>query len=149
MQPSETCIELVKHFEGFRSVAYICPAGIPTIGYGHTKGVTHSDVGIKFITEDTADQMLADDLAGFAVQVGDMVSVELSQNQFDALCSFVFNLGAGALQKSTLLEKLNAGEYDAVPNQLMRWTHADGEELPGLVARRTAEAKLWSTGDWQ
>jgi lysozyme len=149
MQVSENGVNLVKHFEGFQATAYLCPANVPTIGYGHTKGVTRADVGVKFVTEDTAVQMLADDLAEFAQQVEAAVTVPLEQHQFDALCSFTYNLGAQTLRSSTLLSRLNAGAYEAVPDQLLRWTHGGGQVLQGLVRRRTAEAKLWSTGNWE
>lgn len=149
MQVSENGVNLVKHFEGFQATAYLCPANVPTIGYGHTKGVTRADVGVKFVTEDTAAQMLADDLAEFARQVEAAVTVPLEQHQFDALCSFTYNLGAQTLRSSTLLSRLNAGAYDAVPDQLLRWTHGGGQVLQGLVRRRTAEVKLWSTGNWE
>jgi len=149
MQVSENGVNLVKHFEGFQATAYLCPANVPTIGYGHTKGVTRADVGVKFVTEDTAAQMLADDLAEFAQQVEAAVTVPLEQHHFDALCSFTYNLGAQTLRSSTLLSRLNAGAYEAVPDQLLRWTHGGGQVLQGLVRRRTAEAKLWSTGNWE
>ena len=148
MQISENGVALVKHFEGFQATAYLCPANVPTIGYGHTKGVTRADVGVKFVTEDTASEMLADDLAEFSQQVEAAVTVPLNQDQFDALCSFTYNLGAQTLRSSTLLSRLNSGAYDAVPDQLMRWTHGGGKVLAGLVRRRTAEANLWNSGAW-
>ena len=83
------------------------------------------------------------DLKKFEAGVSESVTVPLTQNQFDALVSFVFNVGLGAFQKSTLLRKLNAGDYAAVPGELMKWTKAGGKELPGLVRRRRAEAGLW------
>jgi hypothetical protein len=88
-------------------------------------------------------KILASDLVKFEDGVDNLVKVPLKQNQFDALVSFAFNVGLGALGKSTLLKKLNAGQYDAVPAELMKWTKAGGKELPGLVRRRRAEAALW------
>jgi lysozyme len=148
MQISENGVNLVKHFEGFQATAYLCPANVPTIGYGHTKSVMRSDVGKETITEPTALEMLAEDLAEFAQQVDAAVKVPLNQDQFDALCSFTYNLGAQTLRSSTLLSRLNSGAYDAVPDQLMRWTHGGGKVLQGLVRRRTAEAKLWNGEAW-
>jgi len=148
MQVSDNGVDLIKHFEGFSATAYLCPANVPTIGYGHTKGVTRADVGVKFVTEDTATKMLADDLAEVSKQVEAAVTVPLNQDQFDALCSFTYNLGARSLRTSTLLSRLNAGAYEAVPDQLLRWTHGGGKVLQGLVNRRTAEAKLWNSEAW-
>jgi lysozyme len=148
MQVSENGVDLIKHFEGFQATAYLCPANVPTIGYGHTKSVMRSDVGKETITETAAAEMLAEDLAEFAQQVEAAVKVPLNQDQFDALCSFTYNLGAQTLRSSTLLSRLNAGAYDAVPDQLMRWTHGGGQVLQGLVRRRTAEAKLWNSEAW-
>jgi lysozyme len=148
MQVSENGVALVKHFEGFQATAYLCPANVPTIGYGHTKSVMRSDVGKETITEAEAAKMLVDDLAEFAQQVEAAVTVPLNQDQFDALCSFAYNLGVQALRSSTLLSRLNAGAYDSVPDQLMRWTHGGGQVLQGLVRRRTAEAKLWNSEAW-
>jgi lysozyme len=148
MQVSDNGVDLIKYFEGFQATAYLCPANVPTIGYGHTKSVTRADVGVKFVTEATASEMLTDDLAEFAEQVEAAVTVPLNQDQFDALCSFTYNLGAQSLNASTLLSRLNAGAYDAVPDQLVRWIHGGGKVLQGLVNRRTAEAKLWNSEAW-
>lgn len=140
-------VELVKQFEGFCADAYICPAGKLTIGYGHTKGVQHG----SHVSEEEALELLADDLREAGDYVSKLVTATLNDNQYAALCSFTFNLGPIALLQSTLRKKLNAGDYDAVPAQLMRWTKATHPitkakvELPGLVRRRAAEAELWST----
>jgi len=144
MTPSADCVELVKRFEGFRSTPYLCPAGRPTIGYGHTSGVT---LATPEITEHEGGQMLARDLASFGHGVCSLVAVPISQGQFDALVSFAFNLGLAALQSSTLLRKLNAGELAGAADEFMRWVHANGKELPGLVRRRAAERSLF-LGVW-
>jgi lysozyme len=136
-------LDLVKHFEGVYLKAYKCPAGVWTIGYGHT-GLKHQDGTVKqgrTITQAEADALLAHDMGKFEDRVNRLVTVPLSQNEFDALVSFDFN--TGALAKSTLLRRLNAGAYDEVPDQLMRWTRASGKVLAGLVRRRKAEADLW------
>lgn len=136
-------LALIKEFEGFRSRAYRDPIGVWTIGYGHTRGVRPGDV----ITQDRADAYLRDDVRIAEADVERGVEVQLVDNQFSALVSFVFNVGGDAFRKSTLLRLLNAGGYTAVPGQLARWTKAGGRELPGLVRRREAEARLWRTPD--
>ena len=119
-------IELIKHFEGCELEAYHCAAGVPTIGYGHIKGVQMGDT----ITHE-----------GY---INNMVTVELNQNQYDAMVSWVYNLGGGNLKASTLLRVLNQGEFDGVPAQIMRWNKAGGKVLEGLTRRRQAEADLFS-----
>lgn len=133
---------LVKHYEGCKLVAYLCPARIPTIGYGHTQGVR---MGTR-IDQDTADRYLAADLQLAQAEVRKLVTVELTVAQEAALVSFMFNVGGPQFRTSTLLRRLNARAYDEVPAQLLRWTHGGGKELPGLVKRRTAEAYLWQHG---
>ncbi len=137
-------LEMVKHFEGLYLKAYRCPAGVWTIGYGHT-GLTHQDGTVKAgrkITKAQAHELLAHDMGKFEARVNALVKVPLSQNEFDALVSFDFN--TGGLAKSTLLKRLNTGAYSEVPWQLMRWTKAGGKVLAGLVRRRRSEANLWS-----
>lgn len=144
MKPSADCLALVKHFEGYFSESYRCPAGVWTIGYGHT-GLTHKDGTVKAgrrVTEAQADALLAHDLAAFADRVNRLVTVPLTQHQFDALVSFDFN--TGGLAKSTLLRKLNAGNYSAVPAELGKWDKAGGQRLRGLTRRRASEANLWA-----
>ena len=148
---SSTCVELVKKFEGLHRLgkdgmvrAYRCPAGRWTIGYGHTKGVRSA----MTITQAEADTMLLEDLGEYGATVERLVTVDLTQNQFDALVSFVYNIGEGGFSGSTLLKKLNAGEYGSVPEQFMRWNKATVEgklqALEGLTRRRTAEAALFA-----
>lgn len=136
--------ELIKQWEGLRLVAYRCPAGVWTIGYGHTRT---AEEGMR-ITEQQAVDLLDQDLRIVAAQVRRLVHVPLTQHQFDALCSFVFNVGAGAFQRSTLRRKLNEGDYESVPDELMRWVYSKGTRLPGLVNRRAAEAGLWARGSF-
>ena len=133
-------IELIKHFEGCELEAYKCAAGVWTIGYGHIKGVTSDSV----ITQEQAEQMLVEELNEYEGYINDMVTTPLSQNQFDALVSWVYNLGGGNLKASTLLKVLNSGDFNGVPAQLMRWNKAGGRVLEGLTKRRQAEADLFS-----
>jgi lysozyme len=95
------------------------------------------------ISREEAEAILKQDLAQFENAISSIVKVPLTQNHFDTLVSFAFNCGVAALRRSTLLKRVNAGAFDAVPSELMKWTRADGKELPGLVRRRRAEAALW------
>ena len=133
-------IQLIKHFEGCELEAYKCAAGVWTIGYGHIKGVTPESV----ITQEQAEQMLVEELNEYEGYINDMVTTPLSQNQFDALVSWVYNLGGGNLKASTLLKVVNQGDFDGVPAQIMRWNKAGGKVLEGLTRRRQAEADLFS-----
>lgn len=142
-------IALVKKFEGLRLKAYGDPAsgGEPwTVGWGHTSAaglpkVTKSTV----ITAAEAETILASDLARVAEQVRKLVTVPLNDNQFGALVSFTFNLGAENLRTSTLLRRLNAGDYKAAAAELPRWNHAAGKVMAGLTRRRAAEQELFLT----
>jgi lysozyme len=138
-------IELIRHFEGCRLDAYLCPAGVWTIGYGHTADVKEGDS----IDQEAAEAFLIEDLEKFEQAVTRMVEVPLTQQQFDALVSWTFNLGAGNLAESTLLRKLNNYQYAEVPEQMMRWVRAGGQVLDGLVRRRAAEAALFQNKDWR
>jgi len=139
-------IELIKKYEGFRSKPYLCPAGVPTIGYGATyypggRNVTMND---DAITKERAEDLLRDMLTSYENGVNRYVKVSLSQNQFDALVSFAYNLGNGALQKSTLLKKVNLDPCDSdITNQFNRWVRAGGRVLKGLQKRRKDEAELY------
>lgn len=141
MKPSSACVDLIKRFESFSARPYLCPAGVWTIGYGHTEGVTASSPPI---TEPEACDLLADDLAiHYAPGVERLLKVPVSQRQFDALVSFAYNVGVGALAESTLLKKLNAGFGDAAGREFLRWTKSKGRVLGGLVKRRAAEQALF------
>ena len=140
METSKTGLDLIKHFEGCELYAYKCPAGVWTIGYGHTKGV---EPGMQ-ITEQDAEDMLKEELIEYESYINDLVTVGLNQNQFDAMVSGVYNLGAGNLKASTLLKVLNAGDYAGVPEQMLRWNKAGGKVLEGLTRRRQAEADLFA-----
>lgn len=139
-------IELVKSFEGCRLKAYRCPAGVWTIGYGHTAGVRE---GME-ITQEVADMLLAEDLDRFEKNVSALVEgVALNPNQLSALVSFAYNLGVGSLQKSTLLNKVKANPCDPnIASEFLRWVRAGGKVLRGLVRRRNAEANLYFDKDF-
>jgi lysozyme len=147
MNPSAQCVTLVKHFEGLFLKAYLCPAKVWTIGYGHT-GLKHNDGTVKRgrkITSEQADVLLAADLTEkYAPDVRKLVKVPLKQHEFDALVSFHFN--TGALGKSTLLKKLNQMDKGGAALEFMKWTRGGGKVLPGLVRRRKAEQYLFNTG---
>lgn len=133
-------LELIQSHEGLRLTAYLCPAGIWTIGWGHTGPDVHKGLTI---TRNEAYTLLRRDLEGPEEAINDHVTVLLDQSQFDALVSFVFNVGVKAFLGSTLLRKLNAGNYGAVPAELAKWNKGGGRVLPGLVRRRKEEAELW------
>ena len=145
MKTSQYGIDLIKHFEGCELKAYKCPAGVWTIGYGHTKGVEPGDEW----SEDHANHMLEVELEEYEGYVSKYVTAPLGQNQFDALVSWTYNLGGGNLSASTMLKVLNAGEYDEVPNQMLRWNKAGGKVLEGLTRRRQAEADMFCGKEWK
>ena len=145
MRTGRDGVELIRHFEGCRFDAYLCPAGVWTIGYGHTADVKEGDS----IDQEAAEAFLIEDLEKFEQAVMRLVEVPLTQQQFDALVSWTFNLGAGNLAESTLLRKLNNYQYAEVPEQMMRWVRAGGQVLEGLVKRRAAEAALFQNKDWR
>lgn len=144
MRMSAAGLATVKEFEGLRLKAYKCPAAVWTIGYGHTSAAGVPIVNPDLvITRDEAEEVLARDMEQYEEGVRKYVKVDLTQGQFDALVDFAYNAGVGALQKSTLLKKVNAEKFDEVPAEFMKWTKGGGKELPGLVRRRRAEVKLW------
>ena len=134
-------LRLVKSSETFSPVIYICPAGKPTIGYGHVVrgGVDRFSIPLS---REQADALLAEDLAPIEIYLS-AVFPSLNQNQFDALASFCFNVGLGAFEKSTLFARLKAGDLPGAASQFARWVHGGGKVLPGLVKRRAAERDLF------
>ncbi|WP_273754492.1 lysozyme [Bartonella sp. MM73XJBT.G] len=144
---SEDCLYCLKKWEGLRLQAYQDASGVWTIGYGHTKKAGKPTVieGMV-ITEKKAETMLLADLQQYERAVEKAVCVNLSDEQFGALVSFCYNVGIAAFQSSTLLKRLNRGDYEAVPFELQKWTKAGGKCLQGLVHRRVAEAGLWAKG---
>lgn len=139
MKTSQRGIDLIKSFEGCELRAYKDAVDVWTIGYGHTVGVKEGDV----ITQAQAGRMLADDLVIYEQGVQSLVKRTLTQGQFDALVSFAFNVGLGALGKSTLLRLLNSGDYASASQQFARWNKAGGRVLSGLTRRREAERALF------
>lgn len=135
MKLSEKGFALIRKFEGLKLTAYQCSAHVWTIGYGSTRGVREG----MTITEEEAEDLLWKDVKGAENCVNANVHVPMTQGEFDALVSFVFNLGCGAFGKSTLLRKLNGGDYDGSSAEFGRWNKAAGKELAGLTRRREAE----------
>ena len=141
MKLSAAGLDLLKKAEGFRSHTYLDVAGQPTIGYGHLLGAQEAYAG--GITLAHAEALLAADVSRAEQAVTRLVRVVLAQGQFDALVDFTFNLGAERLRTSTLLTRVNAGDYDAAAEELLRWDHSGLKEVAGLKLRREAEYRLW------
>jgi lysozyme len=141
---SKAGLDLIKHFEQCRLAAFKPILTDPwTIGWGRTKGVEAGDT----CTQAQADEWLVEDVSGAAMDVTRSISVPLSQHQFDALTSFVYNCGGPALWGSTLRKLLNDGHYEAAADQFKRWDKSKGVPLAGLARRRAAEARLFRTPD--
>lgn len=145
MKTSPTGIALIKQFEGFRSKAYLCPAKVWTIGYGTTKYPDGSKVKEGDVcTEKEATGYLTNDVKKFEKSVNSLVKAYITQNQFDALVSFTYNLGATNLKNSTLLKKINVNPLEpSIRNEFLKWVNAGGKKLEGLVRRRKAESELY------
>ncbi len=139
---SEEGLSLIKCFEGLRLSTYVCAGGKLTIGYGHTGKDVDEDMTI---TEEEADNLLKSDVKWAERAISSWVSVPLNRNQFSALVSLVFNIGTTNFINSTLLKKLNIGEFDEAADQFLRWNKAKGKVLEGLVKRRKAEKELFLT----
>lgn len=137
--------ELIKKFEGVRLKAYVCPAGVLTIGAGHTSAAGPPAVtrGMT-ITAEEADAILARDLAKFEKHVSSRLTRKVNANQFSALVSFCFNVGGGNFDKSSVLKAVNEGRFKDVPARLALWNKGGGKVLAGLVKRRAAEGALFS-----
>ena len=144
MNISKEGIALIKKFEGCELEAYQCAAGVWTIGYGSTKDVKEGDT----LTQKEADNLLLHEMQEYEGYIKELVKIPLKQNQFDALVSWVFNLGPANLKASTMLKFLNAGDYHLIPSQIKRWNKANGKVLEGLIRRREAEALMFEDKDW-
>ena len=143
MKTSPKGIALIKEFEGLRLKAYKCPGGVWTIGYGHTAGVKPGMV----ITEAQAEEYLKANLIAFERYLNGL-GLALNQNQFDALISFIYNVGTGNFSSSTLLRKVRANPQDnSIMDEFIRWVYSKGRVLPGLQRRRLAEMKLYFSND--
>ncbi len=146
MELSKEGLDLIKKHEGFRSEPYLCPAGVPTIGYGATFYPDRSRVKMDDppISKEQAEEMLLEMLKDYEDGAKGCVTAEINQNQFTALVSFAYNLGVAALETSTLLKRVNADPCDPdIRYQFSRWVKAGGKVLPGLVKRRREEADLY------
>lgn len=150
MKLSKACINLVKSYEGYHKklpnggcTTYYCPASVLTIGYGCTEGITAGEVW----THAQAIEALRRELEKHEAAVNKLVTAEISQNAFDALVSFSYNCGSGALSKSSLLKKVNKGDMAGAAAEFHKWNKGGGKVLPGLVRRRAQEAELFLTPD--
>jgi len=142
---TQTGLGLIKRFEGFSPVVYLDAAGLPTIGYGHL--IRAGEDFAAGVTEAQALDLLANDVQAAERSVLRLINVPLTNNEFDALVSFTFNLGAGALQRSTLRRKLNRDEREAAAEEFLKWVWAGGRRLKGLIRRRDAERALFLEPD--
>ena len=139
MTTSRLGLRLIKDFEGLRLGAYLCPAGVPTIGYGHTKGVKMGQV----ITNEQADDYLIEDIAPLERHLNKL-GINFRQEQFDALVTWLFNLGVGNFKKSNLLKRIQADASDeAIAAEFIKWIYAGKTPLAGLKKRRVAEANMF------
>ena len=144
MQTSDKGIALIKQFEGCKLTAYQDSVGVWTIGYGWTQPVDGKPIRAGMtIKQETAERLLKTGLVRYESDVSRLVKVDLTQGQFDALVSFTYNLGARSLSTSTLLRKLNAGDYAGASDEFLRWNKAGGKVLNGLTRRREAERALF------
>lgn len=144
MQTSDKGITLIKQFEGCKLTAYQDSVGVWTIGYGWTQPVDGKPIRAGMtIKQETAERLLKTGLVSYESDVSRLVKVGLTQGQFDALVSFTYNLGARSLSTSTLLRKLNAGDYAGAADDFLRWNKAGGKVLNGLTRRREAERALF------
>jgi len=140
-------VELLKDFEGFSSTPYKDVAGIWTIGFGSIYGIDNKRVTENHpnITEEIAQELMERDLKTTEFTIANLVKVPLTENQFSALCSFVYNIGSGAFQRSTARMKLNRKDYEGCANELLKWKYAGKKIIPGLLRRRKAERELFLT----
>ena len=141
MKISEAGIKLICKWEEFRGYAYVCPAGLWTIGYGHTGGVKPTDK----IDPAQGEAYLRKDLE-IVERCLNALKLELNQNQYDALCSLIFNIGIGKFKRSTMLKYLQAKQYDKASAEFLKWRKANGKALKGLEARRKDEQELFNKG---
>lgn len=147
MKISKNGIDLITKFEGFKSRPYLCPSGIPTIGYGNTYYPDGMKVKISDppVNENQANELLKNILSKFESGVSQCLTKSINQNQFDALVSFAFNIGLGNFKKSTLLKKVNINPVDpTIKNEFLRWNKSGGKVLNGLIRRRESEYSLYS-----
>ena len=137
--------KLIKKYEDYSEIPYLCPADVWTIGFGTTDGITKDH---PRITIEQAELLFQNDLIGFKAAINKHVKVELNKNQFAALLSFVYNVGEKQFSKSTLLKKLNANDYLGASKEFPKWKYAKGKVLQGLINRREAERQLFLSEDF-
>jgi lysozyme len=142
VKATKRCMDLIKQYEGKELKSYQDAKGKWAIGYGQTG--KHIGPGLV-ITDKEAEDMLRNHVESLQEHVWDLIKVKLTQEQFDALVCFAYNVGIGAFSTSTLLKELNQGHFITAGTELLRWTHSQGVELPGLIARRRAEYELFNT----
>ena len=143
----ELAANIIKEFEGFSSKPYLCPANVPTIGYGSTmyKNGERVKMSDPEITEEQATEMLMDTIKSIEKQVKKVLTVKLKPHQMAALVSFTYNVGIGNFSNSTLLAWVNSNpDFPRIPEQFRRWNKGGGKVLQGLVRRREEEIKLWT-----
>jgi lysozyme len=147
VRTGEVGVELIKKYEGFSARPYLCPANVPTIGFGSTRWFDgyHITMDSRTISRDDATRLLQMELHHIESAVPQLIKAPLTQNQFDALASFTFNLGSGRLQSSTLRARVNRLDYDGAADEFPKWCKAANKVLPGLVRRRAEERQLWLT----
>lgn len=149
MKPTQSAIELIKHFEGFCPEAYLCPAKIPTIGYGSTR--YESGAKVKpgdSITRERAEELLRNDLIYISLGIDKLLKVELTQCQFDALCSFTYNVGIGNLTRSRLIARINHDPNDVwIEREFEKWSRVNNFLITGLLRRRRSEYWLYKHGE--
>lgn len=136
-------VNIIKIFEGFSKNVYYCPAGIPTIGYGHTLTDEITQLTSNGITEEEGESLLFNDLIPVENSIKKLVKIKLTQNQFDSLVSFVYNIGVGNFKSSTMLFLLNRKKVDEAGKEFRKWIYCKKKILPGLVKRRKAEERLY------
>jgi lysozyme len=141
MNYSQNCIELIKKFEGCKLNPYLCPAGLPTIGFGHR--IESLDLYPAGISQAQADEFLLAELDAISANLNLYINFPVNQNQFDALCSLIFNVGIGAFIKSQMRKDIDNGLLIAAANEFDDWNHVNGEVSLGLTRRRQAEKALF------
>lgn len=141
MQLSSQGLNLIERHEGFAAFPYLCPAKKLTIGFGHV--IRPGESFPNGISRRQAEAILASDVAKACAAIERLIIVPLAQTQFDALVSFTFNLGTGALQRSALRQRLNRGDYAGAADEFSRWVFGGGRKLPGLIRRRADERTLF------
>ena len=145
MKTDQSGLDFLKAHEGLRLKIYLDSAGLKTIGYGHLLKLGKEDRFKAGISKEEAGKLLAEDILHVEHIVNNLVKVQLTQNQFNVLVSFVFNIGAAHFATSSLLRELNKENYTRVSSELKRWVHAGGKEITGLRVRRLEESKVWDT----